>query len=219
MIKVLLIEDHDIVREGTEQLLARQKGFSVIGSTSTGKDGLQLAREKSPDITVLDFQLPDINGLEVAHKLLQYNPDMKILILTAHASEDLAIKLLEAGVAGYLSKECSYNELDRAIRTIHHGQRYISSDMASKLALRRTSPTGKSAFDELSTREMEVALLIANGLDVEAIANRLHLSKKTVHSYRYRIFGKLGIQSDLELLRLSLKHKIVELDPDGKLDS
>lgn len=216
MIRVLIIEDHDIVREGMEYLLSQKKGFTVVGSALTGKEGIKFAREKAPDVIVLDFQLPDINGLEIIHKLVQYDSKIKILILTAQSSEELAIQLLEAGAAGFLSKSCGYSELTKAIETVHLGHRYISPDMASKLALRKTSTNGQSFFQELSIREMEITLLIASGFNPEAIAKRLSLSKKTVHSYRYRIFEKLGIQSDLELLRLALQHKLIELDEVSK---
>lgn len=220
MIKVLLIEDHEIVRDGIEQLLEKAEGIRIIGATSTGKEGITIAREQHPDVVILDFQLPDSNGLEVIRKLLRYRPEIKILILTANQNESLALQLLEAGAAGYLSKEQGYRELTQAIQAIFQGHRYISADMARVLALRNVEPNKKIAFDELSPKEMEVVLLISNGLTAEETANHLHIATKTVHSYRYRIFEKLNVKNDLELLRLALKSGITVLDRDpGSPDS
>ena len=178
MINVLLVEDHNIVREGIEQLLSKSKDLCVIGSVRTGKEGLAVAREKHPHVVILDFQLPDANGLEVTRKLLLYRPDIKILILTGNKNETVALQLLEAGAAGYLSKDYGFCEMEQAVRSIHLGQRYISSDMANLLALRKVQPDQKTLFDELSPREMEIALCIANGLTPEKTAEHLHIAKK-----------------------------------------
>lgn len=219
MIKVLLIEDHEMVREGTERLLSEAKGIQVVGAASTGHEGLALAREKSPEIVILDFQLPDMNGLEVTRKLLRYDPDIKVLVVTAMKNDTLSARLLDSGVSGYISKEQGYSELEKAIRAIHSGQRYLSPDIASQLALSKTSQKGNaSAFDTLSSREMEIVLLLADGMSIENIAKHLFIAKKTVHTYRYRIFEKLKIKSDLELLRLAVQNGIIRIDATDAKD-
>lgn len=203
-----------MVRQGTEKLLSDASGINVVGSASTGKEGIALAREKSPEVVILDFQLPDTNGLEVTRKLLRYDPDIKILIVTALKNDTISARLLEVGVTGYISKERGYNELEQAIRAIALGQRYLSADIASQLALSKATNSGKTPFDTLSAREMEIVLLLANGMNIEGIANHLFIAKKTVHTYRYRIFEKLNIKTDLELLRLAIKNGIIKVDSD-----
>jgi len=182
-----------MVRQGTELMLSEVPGIHVIASASTGKDGLALAREKRPNVVILDFQLPDTNGLEITRKLLRYDPDVKILIVSALKNDLISSQLLKAGIAGYVSKESQFNEVEKAVLAVQHGQRYLSSDIASQLALCKTS-SSKSPFQELSPREMEIVLLLVNGKSVDAFAGQLHIAKKTVHTYRYRIFES-GVKS------------------------
>ncbi len=169
MINVLLIEDHVLIRRGMRLMLEQVKGIRIVGEASTGEEGLALRREKEPDVVMLDFQLPDTNGLELARKLLRRDPEIKILVVTAMEGELLPMRLLDVGVRGFITKSSDSGELERAIRAVHSGQRYISSAIASRLALSKTTPT-KSPFDQLSHRQMEVLLLLAKGMKAEEIA-------------------------------------------------
>ena len=213
MIKTLLIEDHEIIRDGIETLLEKIVDIQLIGSTQSGRVGIQMARDTFPDVVLLDHELPDSNGLEVTRKLLQYTPEIKILIITANKSDALALKFLEAGAAGYLSKDYGFQVLEAAIRKVNNGQCYISPNMEGQLARRQVKKSdANSPFDALSPKEMDVSIRIASGYTPDDIADQMNLAKKTVHSYRYRIFEKLAIKNDLELLRLALKHHIVQLE-------
>jgi len=211
MINVLIIEDHEMVRQGTERMLSEVSGIHVVGAASTGKEGLALAREKNPNVVILDFQLPDTNGLEVTRKLIRYNPEVKILIVSAMKNDIISAQLLEAGVAGYVSKESGFKEVEKAVQAINNGQRYLSANIASQLALSKTSPSNHSPFYDLSAREMEIIFLLTDGKSIDEIAKQLHIAKKTVHTYRYRIFEKLNVKNDLELFRLALKLKLIEI--------
>ena len=180
MINVLFIEDDEIVRQGVRLILAGVHGISVIGEASTGKEGLALARSKKPDVLLLDFKLPDTNGFALARKLLRYLPDTKLLVLTGMKGNLLPARLLKMGVSGYLTKESSAGELEQAIRQVNSGQRYLSPDIANQLALNKVVGSGAAPFDQLSEREMEVLLLLAEGLNPEVIAKQLCITSKTV---------------------------------------
>lgn len=214
MINVLLIEDHVMVRQGIHLMLDNIKGVRIVGEASTGEEGLKLRREKEPDIVILDFQLPDTNGLEVARKLLRRDPDVKILIVTAMDSEILPTRLLEAGVKGFMTKNSNSEELERAIRAIHSGQRYLSPAIASKMVLSKTAGKGDSPFDKVSKREMEVLLLLAKGMKAKEIATQLFITTKTVNAFRYRMFRKLGVTNDIGLIRLAAQYGLVQIEKE-----
>lgn len=212
MIRVLLIEDHVIVRQGMQSLLSGAQGIRVVAEATTGKEGLALAKEKNPDVVVLDFKLPDSNGLEIARKLLRHSPDLKILIVTAMHNDMLPERLFRLGISGYLSKDNNWKQLEHAIRLTHSGQRYLSPDIANRIALSKVNPQQKNPFDALTEREMEVLLLLGKGLDTQTIAEHLFISAKTVNSYRYRIFEKLQVNNNVELLTLAIRYGIIEID-------
>ncbi len=207
MINVLLIEDHVLIRRGMRLMLEQVKGIRIVGEASTGEEGLALRREKEPDVVMLDFQLPDTNGLELARKLLRRDPEIKIFVVMAMEWKLLPMRLLEVGVRGFISKSSDSRELERAIRAVHSGQRYISSAIASRLALSKTTAT-KSPFDQLSHRQMEVLLLLAKGMKAEEIAKQLHITTKTFNSHRYRMFDKLGVKNDVELIKLAVQYGV-----------
>ncbi|ACJ20118.1 response regulator [Coxiella burnetii] len=211
MISVLLIEDHVLIRRGMRLMLEQIKGIRIVGEASTGEEGLALRREKEPGVVILDFQLPDTNGLELARRLLRRDPEIKILVVTAMEGELLPMRLLEVGVRGFITKSSDSAELERAIRAVHSGQRYIGSAIASRLALSKTT-AAKSPFDQLSNRQIEVLLLLAKGMNAESIAKQLHITAKTVNSHRYRMFEKLGVKNDVELIKLAVQYGLIDID-------
>jgi len=156
------------------------------------------------------MQMPGIGGLEATRKMIRHNPDLKVLALTVCDDEPYPSRLLQAGAAGYITKGCDPDEMIRAIRTIHAGQRYISSEIAQQLALKRFAKDEESPLDILSERELQIMLMITSGQKVQEISDKLCLSPKTVNSYRYRIFEKLGINSDVELTLLAIRLGLVE---------
>lgn len=210
MIKILLVEDHELVRIGIKRLLQDVSGLKVVGEASTGEDAVRLAKELIPDVVLMDVQMPGIGGLEATRKMVRHNPDIKVLALTIYDDEPYPSRLLQAGAVGYITKGCAAEEMIRAIRTVHSGQRYISGEIAQQLALKRFVKAEESPLDILSERELQIMLMITSGQKVQEISTKLCLSPKTVNSYRYRIFEKLGIDSDVELTLMAIRLGLVE---------
>lgn len=209
MIKVIVADDHHLVRTSIARMLSEEDGIQVIGEAATGEEALSLARNLRPDIVLMDIRMPGIGGLEATRKIARGMSDIKVVILTAYLEETFAQRLLEAGASGFISKGTEMDEVVRAIRAIQHGQRYISPEIAQRLVLAKMD-TQDDPFDQLSSREMQVAMMIVNCHKVNDISDRLFLSPKTVNTYRYRIFDKLGVQTDVELTHLGLRHGLVE---------
>lgn len=210
MINVLLVDDHDLVRTGVRKILDDASGIKVIAEASTGEEAVKLARKSRPNVVIMDVKMPGIGGFEATRKLLRIDPDIKVLILTVCENDLYPARLLQAGASGYLTKGTSTDELIRAIRTIHSGQRFMSAEIANRLAFRHVSDKQETPFDSLSERELQVMMMITRGTPVQKIAEGLCLSNKTVNSYRYRIFSKLKVHNDVELTLLAIKHGLVE---------
>ena len=210
MIKVLLVDDHDLVRLGVKRLLQDANGIKVVGEARTGEEGIKLTKELNPDVVIMDVQMPGIGGLEATRKMIRYNPMIRVLALTVCEDEPYPSRFLQAGAAGYITKGCSAEEMIKAIRLLYAGERYISPEIAQLLALKRFSPDEKSPLDILSEREMQIMLMIIQGMKVAQISDKLCLSTKTINSYRYRIFEKLNVTSDVELTLLAVKLGVLE---------
>ncbi len=211
MIRVLVVDDHDLVRTGISRMLADISGLQVIGQADSGEDAIRKARELKPDVVLMDVKMPGIGGLEATRKLLRSYPDLKVIAVTICEDDPFPTRLLQAGVAGYLTKGAALEEMVQAIRMVFGGQRYISPQIAQQLALKSFQPQlSESPFDLLSEREIQIALMIANCQKVQSISDKLCLSPKTVNTYRYRIFEKLSITSDVELALLAVRHGMVD---------
>jgi two-component system invasion response regulator UvrY len=209
MIKLLVVDDHELVRESVASQLDNAKDMEVVGKAASGEEAINLARKHNPDVILMDLQMPGMGGLEATRKLLRIMPDVKILILTICDNDVFPARLLEEKASGYITKNCKPKDLIDAIKKVHAGQRYISPEIAQKLVLKRSSKEG-SPFDILSEREFQVMIMITKGQKVPQIASVLHLSTKTVNTYRYRIFEKLGINNDVELTLLALRHGVID---------
>ncbi|MAF88098.1 MAG: two-component system response regulator UvrY [Pseudomonas sp.] len=211
MIRVLVVDDHDLVRTGISRMLADISGLQVIGQADSGEDAIRKARELKPDVVLMDVKMPGIGGLEATRKLLRSYPDLKVIAVTICEEAPFPTRLLQAGAAGYLTKGAALEEMVQAIRMVFGGQRYISPQIAQQLALKSFQPQlSESPFDLLSEREIQIALMIANCQKVQSISDKLCLSPKTVNTYRYRIFEKLSITSDVELALLAVRHGMVD---------
>ncbi len=211
MIRVLVVDDHDLVRTGISRMLADISGLQVIGQADSGEDAIRKARELKPDVVLMDVKMPGIGGLEATRKLLRSYPDLKVIAVTICEEDPFPTRLLQAGAAGYLTKGAALEEMVQAIRMVFGGQRYISPQIAQQLALKSFQPQiSESPFDLLSEREIQIALMIANCQKVQSISDKLCLSPKTVNTYRYRIFEKLSITSDVELALLAVRHGMVD---------
>jgi len=208
---VLVVDDHDLVRTGISRMLADISGLQVIGQADSGEDAIRKARELKPDVVLMDVKMPGIGGLEATRKLLRSYPDLKVIAVTICEEAPFPTRLLQAGAAGYLTKGAALEEMVQAIRMVFGGQRYISPQIAQQLALKSFQPQlSESPFDLLSEREIQIALMIANCQKVQSISDKLCLSPKTVNTYRYRIFEKLSITSDVELALLAVRHGMVD---------
>lgn len=212
VIKVLVVDDHDLVRMGISRMLTDISGIKVVGDAASGEDALRLARELHPQVVLMDVKMPGIGGLEATRKLLRQDPDVRVVAVTVCDEEPFPSRLLKAGAAGYLTKGAALDEMVKAIRAVAAGQRYISPEIAQQLALKNLDDEKGSPFELLSEREMQITMMIVNCQKVQEISDRLFLSPKTVNSYRYRIFEKLGIDSDVELTLLAVRHGLLSTD-------
>lgn len=210
MIKVIIVDDHDLIRAGIRHMLTDVPGIKVVGETNNGEDVLKLVRELSPDLVLMDIRMPGIGGLEATRKILRFSPDTKILVITACKDDMHPSRLLQIGASGYLTKDASMEEMVKAVRNVYAGQTYVSQEIAQQLALKNVKDIDKTPFDDLSGRELQVALMIVKGLKTSEISDKLNLSTKTVNSYRYRIFNKLKLKGDVELVHLALQYGLIE---------
>ncbi|EPJ88202.1 chemotaxis protein CheY [Pseudomonas syringae] len=211
MIKVLVVDDHDLVRTGITRMLADIDGLQVVGQADSGEESLKKARELKPDVVLMDVKMPGIGGLEATRKMLRSHPEIKVVAVTVCEDDPFPTRLLQAGAAGYMTKGAGLAEMVQAIRLVFAGQRYISPQIAQQLAIKSFQPqVNNSPFDLLSEREIQIALMIVGCQKVQVISDKLCLSPKTVNTYRYRIFEKLSISSDVELALLAVRHGMVD---------
>jgi DNA-binding NarL/FixJ family response regulator len=207
MIRVVLADDHAVVREGLKALIHSQEGMSVVGEAATCNEALALVAEHRPEVAVLDVSIPEIGGIELAAKLRALHPNLKILALTVHESPIYVRKMLEAGASGYVLKRAATSELVQAIRTVAGGGTYLDSTVAGSLVngLGHSMEEKNAQHPELSEREAEVMMFIARGFSNKQIAARLQLSVKTIETYKARSMEKLGIRSRIDIVRFAVK--------------
>ncbi|WP_440995549.1 UvrY/SirA/GacA family response regulator transcription factor [Arhodomonas sp. SL1] len=211
MTRVLLVDDHQLVRTGIHRILEEAGDIEVVGEAASGEEAVERAAEMMPDVVLMDVHMPGMGGLEATRKLRRMAPSTRIIALTVHMQEPYPSSLLEAGAHGYVTKGCDEQEVVRAIRTVMAGQRYIGADIAQQLAISGLEGSG-SPFDRLSRRELEVMMMITEGYRSQEISDRLCLSPKTVSTYRYRLYEKLGVSSDVGLTRLAMRHGLLNGD-------
>jgi two-component system invasion response regulator UvrY len=211
MIRLLVVDDHELVRIGLRQILADYPTIQIAAEATDGEAALKMNRKFRPDVILLDVGLPGLSGFEVTNRLKQMRPKVGIIILTVHEQAPYPERLLEAGASGYLSKGCPATELVQAIQTVARGGRHIGSSVAQQMALNMLPGGRTSPFDDLSAREMEVMLMLADGLKVADIAQAMHLSPKTVATYKYRIYEKLNTRNDVDVTRMAMRYGIVAM--------
>jgi len=209
LIKVLIVDDHELIRTGISRMLADFDKIKVVGEAESGEEAVSKARDLRPDVVLMDANMPGIGGLESTRRLLRFDPDIKIIAVTVHNEEPYPTKFMQAGAAGYVTKGADIKEMVIAIRQVNSGKRYITPDIAQAMALKALNPDDESPFDILSEREMQVMLMITQGQKVQDISDQLFLSPKTVNSYRYRLFEKLNIENDVKLTHLAIRHGVI----------
>ena len=212
MITVLVADDHAMVRTGIARMLDDADDISVIAEAANGEEAIQRCRELRPDIVLMDIRMPGMGGLEATRKLQQVAPDTRIIAVSACEQEPMPSRLLKAGAWAYLTKggDDSGQEVLTAVRQVASGKRYLSPSIAQALALRGYDEQSASPFDSLSEREIQISIMIGNGLRVQDIADTLHIQAKTVNIYRYRIFEKLDVNGDVALTLLAIRHGLIE---------
>lgn len=212
MIKLLIVDDHDIVRAGVGRLLGDVSGIDVVGQASSGEEAIQMSKSLKPHVVLMDVKMPGIGGLEATRKMLRNDPGLKVIALTVCGEEPFPSKLLQAGASGYLTKGADLEQMVNAIRTVFAGKRYIGPEIAQQLALKTVTDGEGSPLDLLSERELQVMIMITQGQKVQQISEKLCLSPKTVNSYRYRLFDKLGVASDVELTHFAIRHGVLDTE-------
>jgi DNA-binding NarL/FixJ family response regulator len=207
MIRVFLLDDHGLMRAGYRLLLEPQADIEVVGEASCGEEALPAIRRLKPDVVLCDLHMPGVSGLDITERLAKGQSASRVIIVSVQVDGPMPRRLLDAGAFGYLGKCCDGAELLKAVREVARGRRYLGADIAQQLAL---GEQGASPFDKLSPREMEISLLICQGLRAEDIARRLSLSGKTVATHKYRLFDKLGIKDTVALARMAAQHGVTE---------
>jgi len=216
LIRVLLAEDHVVVREGLRLLLNAQPDIRVVGEAANGRQAVALAREVCADVAVLDISMPDLDGLQAATLIRKECPQTQVLILTMHESDTYFFRALEAGAAGYVLKKAASEDLIKAVRAVAQGEAFFYPSMARKLLddyLRRGKsepPVGPPGYEELSEREREVMFLLVRGLSNQEIAEKLFISPSTVQTHRTHILQKLGLETTIDLVRYAIRHGLIE---------
>ena len=210
MIKILISDDHAIVREGLKQILADTDDLVVAGEAANGHEVLEHIRREDWDLVLLDLAMPGKDGLETLKELKKEKPKLPVLVLSIYPEEQYAVRALKAGASGYLTKESAPEELIAAIRKVSQGGKYISSSLAENLASHLEMDTDKPVHELLSDREYQVMLLIASGKTVKEIADEMHLSVKTVSTYRVRALTKMGMKNNSTFTYYAIKHGLIK---------
>jgi two-component system invasion response regulator UvrY len=211
MIQVLIIDDQALVRAGIKHILDKSSDITRVAEVSSGENALKHCRQSPPDVILLSINLPGLTGFEMTRKLKRSFPDTGVIVLAVHAKPPFPTRIMDAGANGYLTLDCDSHELLKAVRLVAAGQRYIGSEAARQLALSMFTGSKKSSpFEDLSAREMEVMLKITDGRRIPDIASLMCLSPKTVSTYKYRILGKLGARSEVDLVRMAMRYGLVK---------
>ena len=210
MIKVCVVDDHAVVREGLKRIIAENPGMAVTAEAGDGHEALKVIKEEPCDVVLLDITMPSKSGLDVLKQLHAESPRLPVLVLSMHAEDQYAVRVLRAGAAGYLTKESAPAKLVQAIRKVVRGGKYVSSTLAEKLVYDLDGDTTKAAHEILSDREYQVLCMIASGKTVTEIGEELALSVKTISTYRVRILEKINMKNNAELTRYAIKEGLVD---------
>jgi two-component system invasion response regulator UvrY len=211
MIRVMIADDHDLISGAITALLSDAPNIEVIAKASSGEEAIILAKQHKPHVILMDILMPGIGGIAATQKITTKHPDIKIIALTSCTEAPFAINMLKVGAQGYLTKGATVEKMVQAIRTVALGKKFIDPVIAQTLALKNSSNTPSSIFEELSIREFNVVIMLSQGLSSKAIAEKLFISVKTLNSCRYNIYKKLKIKTDVELILLANQERLLEL--------
>lgn len=211
VIRVLLVDDHGLVRTGIRKILETVSDIEVVGEADSGESGVELARKLNPDIVLMDKHMPGIGGVEATRRVLGLNGP-KVICLTVDTVGPLPRRMLEMGAKGFLTKSCAPDEMITAVRRVHAGERFIGRQIAQRLAEQSLDPDSQTPFDGLSARELQVSIMLASGQSSQQIATLLSLSPKTVSTYRARVFEKAECETIVDLVHKALQFGLIEAD-------
>ena len=209
-IGVVVCDTHQLSRNGLIRLLAEEEDIDLLAECDRGEDAIRLVRELRADVLVIDMEIPDLGGLEVARRLRRTDGSSQVILVGIHAEGPIPARALESGASGYLTRGCAPVEVVKAVRRAAEGRRYVDAEVAQSMVIDRLNP-GQSPIATLTARELTVMVMVCNGYDRQTISERLCLSPKTVSTYRTRIMRKLGTANDVELTHLSYRHGLLEL--------
>jgi len=209
MIRLAIVDDHAIVRAGFREMLNEELGMSIQFEAGTAEEAQSLLRQHNCDVLMLDLSLPDQNGIDLLRAVKQRHEETQVLIISSFSEERYALSMIRSGASGYLCKDCDRSDLINAIHTVAQGRRYISANTAELLAREMAGESNKPAHQELSEREMQVFMRLVRGESVSTIAQALHLSVKTISTYRSRLLEKLGVNSNAELATYAHQHGLL----------
>jgi DNA-binding NarL/FixJ family response regulator len=215
-IRVVLADDHAIVRQGLARALQQEDDIEVVGQAQDGHTTVELARELTPDVVLMDISMPDLNGIEATREIRRETPDVKVIALSMHSAKRYVTEMFKAGAVGYLLKDCDFDELARAIRTVAGGQTYVSPSISNVVVedlVHTEEKVEPTAFSLLTQREREVLQLLAEGRTTKQIALRLHISPKTVEAHRLRVMNKLEIDNVAQLTKYAIQEGLTSSEP------
>jgi len=207
---VVVVDDHDLIRVGICRLLSDVPDITVVGQARSGEDAITLVKDLSPDIVFMDIRMPGIGGLEATRRILARQPETKVIVVSAFNDEIYPATLLKAGAYGYITKNADTEEIKTAVQTVLSDKIYVSPQLAQMLVVSGMANNEKSPLSELSQRELQIAELITSGKRANDVAETLSISPKTINTYKYRIYEKLGVTNDVELTLAAVKYGLVD---------
>lgn len=207
---VVVVDDHDLIRLGICRLLADVPNTKVIGQASSGEEAISIVRELAPDIVFMDIRMPGMGGLEATQRILSHYPEIKVVVVSAFNDDVYPATLLKAGASGYITKNTDTEEIKTAIQTVLSGNIYVSPQLAQMLVVSGLTNQSQSPLSQLSKRELQIAELITSGKRANDAAEILNISPKTINTYKYRLYEKLGVSNDVELTLLAVKYGLVD---------
>lgn len=210
-IRVLIADDHRLVRAGMSELLRDEPGIEVVGEAGDGEAVLEMAPRLRPDVILMDVQMPRLGGIEATRRLNETQPEARVIAISALDADPVPARIMEAGAWGFLGKGAEPGEVVTAVRRVADGERYVPAALAKRLALAHGAAEAQGQFVNLSRRELELVLYTAQGMGTLAVAQRLSLSPKTVSTYRRRVYDKLGVDNDIDLIKLAAGHGLITL--------
>ncbi|MEN8771307.1 MAG: UvrY/SirA/GacA family response regulator transcription factor [Glaciecola sp.] len=212
MVKILLVDDHELVRSGIRLILEGISSFSVVAELKSGEEAIRYCRNDAPDIVLMDVNMPGIGGLEATKQIARMSENIRVICISMHTENPIPAKVMQMGAYGFITKNAEPDEMVRAVHKVVAGQKYIAPEIAQQIAIGKLDLGDSNPFDQLSDRELEITLMLVTGRRVPDIADNLNISPKTINTYRYRMFEKLEINSDVELTHLALRYKLISPD-------